>query len=150
MRRDESGEGVDTTVTRFRYIAILATALMMVSGQYASAQMSPPDSPTGFPPLDQWRSAILAGDAAVLKALYSTDPPAQVNANGVVTGADADVSFWLGLKARSLQLEIVRLNERPEQFVVLVCGGPVSLHAVYLPSWGENELQSRAVVHPGG
>jgi len=86
---------------------------MMVSGQYASAQMSPPDSPTGFPPLDQWRSAILAGDAAVLKALYSTDPPAQVNANGVVTGADADVSFWLGLKARSLQLEIVRLNERP-------------------------------------
>ena len=35
-----------------------------------------------------------------------------------------------------------------EQFVVLVCGGPVSLHAVYLPSWGENELQSRAVVHP--
>ena len=43
----------------------------------------------------------------------------------------------------------VYLNERPEQFVVLVCGGPVSLHAVYLPSWGENELQSRAVVHPG-
>lgn len=42
----------------------------------------------------------------------------------------------------------VRLNERPEQFVVLVCGGPVSLHGVYLPSWGENELQSRAVVHP--
>ncbi len=42
----------------------------------------------------------------------------------------------------------VRLNERPEQFVVLVAGGPVSLHAVYLPSWGENELQSRAVQHP--
>jgi hypothetical protein len=41
----------------------------------------------------------------------------------------------------------VHLNERPEQFVILVCGGPVSLHAVYLPSWGENELQSQAVVH---
>ena len=43
---------------------------------------------------------------------------------------------------------LIRLNERPEQFVVMVCGGPVSLHAVYLPSWGENELQSRVVVHP--
>ena len=43
----------------------------------------------------------------------------------------------------------VRLNERPEQFVVIVCGGPVSLHAVYLPSWGENELQSEVVAHPG-
>jgi hypothetical protein len=41
----------------------------------------------------------------------------------------------------------VYLNERPEQFVVIVCGGPVSLHAVYLPSWGENELQSVAVAH---
>ncbi len=43
----------------------------------------------------------------------------------------------------------VRLNERPDQFVVVVCGGPVSLHAVFLPSWGESLMQSRAVVHAG-
>ena len=42
----------------------------------------------------------------------------------------------------------IYLNERPEQFVVMVCGGPVSLHAVCLPSWGETEFQSQAVVHP--
>ena len=41
----------------------------------------------------------------------------------------------------------VRLNERPEQFVIIVCGGQVSLHAVLLPSWGETEMQSKAVVH---
>ncbi len=41
----------------------------------------------------------------------------------------------------------VRLNERPDQFVVIVCGGPVSLHAVLLPSWGESLMQSQAVVH---
>lgn len=41
----------------------------------------------------------------------------------------------------------VRLNERPEQFVVVVCGGPVSLHAVFLPSWGESLMQSRPVLH---
>ncbi|HET6873933.1 MAG TPA: hypothetical protein VFH70_04100 [Acidimicrobiales bacterium] len=39
----------------------------------------------------------------------------------------------------------VRVNERPDQFVVIVCGGPVSLHAVALPSWGESLMQSRAV-----
>jgi hypothetical protein len=41
----------------------------------------------------------------------------------------------------------VRLNERPEQFVIIVCGGQVSLHAVLLPSWGETEMQSKAVVN---
>jgi hypothetical protein len=41
----------------------------------------------------------------------------------------------------------VHLNERPEQFVIIVCGGPVSLHAICLPSWGETEMQSQAVVH---
>jgi hypothetical protein len=41
----------------------------------------------------------------------------------------------------------VHLNARPEQFVVIVCGGQVSLHAILLPSWGESEMQSRAVVH---
>jgi hypothetical protein len=43
----------------------------------------------------------------------------------------------------------VRVNERPDQFVVIVCGGPVSLHAVVLPSWGESMMQSQTVVHAG-
>ena len=34
----------------------------------------------------------------------------------------------------------VYLNERPDQFVVMVCGGQASLHAVALPSWGDSEL----------
>jgi len=48
-----------------------------------------------------------------LKMLYSTDPAAQVQTNGVVGGADADVNFWLGLKSRSMKLEVVRLKEKP-------------------------------------
>ena len=39
----------------------------------------------------------------------------------------------------------VRVNERPDQFVIIVCGGPVSLHAVVLPSWGESLMQSQIV-----
>jgi hypothetical protein len=41
----------------------------------------------------------------------------------------------------------VRVNERPEQFVIIVCGGPVSLHAIMLPSWGESLMQSQSVAH---
>ncbi len=68
---------------------------------------------TGFPPLDQWRTAVLAGDTAALSALYSVDPPAQISANGVDGKADADVNFWIGLKAQSMNVAIVRLKAKP-------------------------------------
>jgi hypothetical protein len=98
----------------FRYLVILvATSVAILGVQYVIAQASAADSSTGFPPLDQWKTAIVAGDAAGLKALYSTDPAAQVQANGVAATADADVNFWLGLKARGMKLEIVRMKERP-------------------------------------
>ena len=98
----------------FRYIVfLLATAAMVLCGRCALAQAAVSDS-TGFPPLDQWKAAILEGDAAGLKAFYSTDPEAEVQANGVTAGADADVNFWLGLKARSIKVEIVRLKEHPD------------------------------------
>jgi ketosteroid isomerase-like protein len=82
-------------------------------GSKAFGQTSASDSSTGFAPLDQWKAAVIAGDAAVLKAFYSTDPAAQIETNRVTAGADTDVSFWLGLKARSMKLEIVRLRQGP-------------------------------------
>jgi ketosteroid isomerase-like protein len=102
------------TVTRsFRYIVFLALmTAVMLSGRIL-AKTSAADPSTGFSPLDQWRSAVLAGDAAGLRAFYSTDPAAQIETSGVTSGADADINFWLGLKARSVKLEIVRLKEQP-------------------------------------
>ena len=41
----------------------------------------------------------------------------------------------------------VHLNERPDQFVVIVCGGMASLHATVLSSWGESEIQHQAVAY---
>ncbi len=98
----------------FRYLMLLVSAAILLGGQNSMAQAPAADSPNNFAPLEQWKSAIVAGDPAALKALYSTDPAAKVLANGVVTGADADVSFWLALKARSVKLEIVRLTEHPD------------------------------------
>ena len=40
----------------------------------------------------------------------------------------------------------VWVNERPEQFVFVVCGGLGNLHAICLPSWGESRIQSQEVV----
>jgi thioredoxin 1 len=98
----------------FRYLVVVGvTSIAILGVQYVFAQASAPDSSTGFPPLDQWKNAITAGDPAVLKGFYSTDPPAEITANGAAASADADVNFWLGLKARSMRLEIVRIKERP-------------------------------------
>ncbi len=81
---------------------------------YGLAQSAASGSLASFPPLEQWKSAVMAGDGASLKAFYSTDPAAQVQANGVRTTVDADISFWLGLKARTIQLETVAVLERPK------------------------------------
>jgi hypothetical protein len=40
----------------------------------------------------------------------------------------------------------VPLFERPDQIVPIVCGGLGSLHAIALPSFGESQMQSKAVI----
>ena len=84
-----------------KYAAILALA---IAASFASAQ----SGGNSFAPFEQWKAAVLAGDAAALQAFYSTTPPAQVNVGVTKSSVDADVSFWLGLKARSIKTEVVR------------------------------------------
>jgi thioredoxin 1 len=100
--------------SHFRSMVLLVVvAVATISGARSSAQSSTPDTSTGFPPLDQWKNAVLAGDAVAMKAFYSSAPPANVEADGVAASADADISFWLGLKARGMKIDIVRLKEKP-------------------------------------
>jgi thioredoxin 1 len=85
-------------------------------GLCVRAQTAPSPDPTeAFVPFEHWKSAILAGDAPVLKALYSTNPPAQTRVGGVMHDADADTRFWLGLKPRSMKVEFVRQIVRPDR-----------------------------------
>jgi hypothetical protein len=104
------------TVTGYLRCAALLIAMSasLLGGQRIFAQTSATESTTGFPALDQWKAAVLAGDAAGLKAMYSTDPAAQVMANGVKLDTDADANFWVGQKARSMTLEIVAVLDRPK------------------------------------
>lgn len=86
-----------------------ASALILVAS-FAFAQ-TPQPAPT-FAPFEQWRKAVLSGDAAALKSMYSTDPPAQVRINSVTRDADADINFWLALKPRRMSVDVVRNEPR--------------------------------------
>ncbi|MGA8502720.1 MAG: thioredoxin family protein [Candidatus Sulfotelmatobacter sp.] len=99
----------------FRYVVLLAvTAAVMLAWRSSLAQAPAAGSPSGFPPLDRWKAYVLAGDVAALKAIYSADPVAQVMANGVRTDVNADVNFWLDLKARNISLATVAVLDRPK------------------------------------
>ncbi len=88
----------------------------MVSAFFASAhvacaqQATAKGKPMGatFAPLEQWKAAVLAGDAAKLRALYSTSPEARVILTSGETNAQADIAFWTGLKARSIKLDVAQ------------------------------------------
>jgi thioredoxin 1 len=107
-----NGPNINTAAfTLLRSFFLIFTISLLLAG--AQLLFSQVDSPTGFPPLDQWESAVLAGDATALKSFYSADPAAKVQANGIVTSTDADVNFWLGLKVRHMELHTVAVLLRP-------------------------------------
>jgi thioredoxin-related protein len=84
--------------------AVIAVAAILTS--YGWGQAATPNAT--FAPFEQWKAAILAGDVAALKALYSTNPPAKIFVGTTKVDVDADTSFWLGLKPRSMKTEVVR------------------------------------------
>jgi thioredoxin 1 len=88
-----------TRMCRFTLVVTLAFAAIPTWSQTADA------SPF---PFERWRAAILAQDAVTLKTFYSTNPAAQVRVNSVMHDTEADTSFWLGLKPRGIDVEIVR------------------------------------------
>ena len=90
---------------RFLAMALLAFAVSAARGQAADPSLT-------FPPFEQWKAAVLAGNATALKALYSIDPAAQIFIGTSRSSVDADINFWLALKPRSLKIEVVRNEPR--------------------------------------
>ena len=92
-----------------------------------------------FAPLEQWKAAVLAGDAAKLRALYSTNPEARVILTLGETNAQADIAFWTGLKARSVKFEIAQ-STTPE------AGSQQVAFQVEIKSAAQNKLQTVYVI----
>ena len=85
-----------------------AALVLAVIASYSCGQAAD----ASFAPFEQWKAAVLAGDAVALKALYSTNPPAEVSVKLVKGGADTDINFWLGLKVRNMKTDVVRNEMR--------------------------------------
>jgi hypothetical protein len=63
-----------------------------------------------FPPLDAWKGAIVSGDSLGLRMLYSTNPAAQIETARGNAPADDDISFWSGLKAKTVKLNVMQAS----------------------------------------
>jgi len=99
----------------FSFAIPLVVLIVAVFG-YSQVEPKPgtePGTVTLFPPLAQWREAVLAGDSVGLKVLYSTTPAARVITPSGETNADAEISFWSGLRARNIKLEMLASPSTP-------------------------------------
>jgi len=70
-----------------------------------------------FPPLDRWKAAVLAGDDAALRTIYSMIPPAQIQTpKKQPIALEDEFRFWEGFEAQglsSLKIEIAKLDAGP-------------------------------------
>lgn len=98
-------------VPRVCGLLVLALLSSYVVGQATSG--APASAIAAFAPLEQWKAAVISGNPATLKALYSTSPAARVSSPAGESGVDSDVSFWMGLKARRIKLDVVQ-SESPQ------------------------------------
>lgn len=88
-----------------KFVFVITLAMAVACAGWAQSPATPN---ADFAPFQQWMGAILTGDAAALKGLYSTDPAAQVRVKTQMHDADADISFWIGKKVRSMNVDLVR------------------------------------------
>src|SRR5271169_3193535 len=84
---------------------------------FALFLFSLPMTAQDFAPLERWKAAVLAGDDAALRALYSANPPADIQnfKKQPIPLAD-EIRFWEGLKGQglsALKIEIAKLDPGP-------------------------------------
>lgn len=105
-------------------IAVIACLLWVSAYIPASAQTKSTNTgrtpsktqPAGatFAPVEEWKAAVVSGDAAKLRALYSASPAARVVLSSGETSAETDVAFWIGLKAKRIKLDVAQSGS-PQQ-----------------------------------
>jgi len=78
------------------------SAMILLFACSGTAQQS-----ESFRPIEQWKAAVISGDAVALKSLYSVSPEAVINTTSGKAGPDAAVAYWISLKARTITLKAV-------------------------------------------
>jgi thioredoxin 1 len=98
---------------RFQRRLVAHTLLMFAMAILSSYCAGQATSPLAFPPLEQWKTAVISGNVAALQAFYSSNPPAQVATAAGASTVTSEVAFWTGLKARRLKITVVQ-SESPQ------------------------------------
>src|SRR5271157_1025454 len=84
---------------------------------FALFLFSLPMTAQDFAPLERWKAAVLAGDDAALRALYSANPPADIQSpKKQPIALEDELRFWEGLKGQGLsamKIEIAKLDSGP-------------------------------------
>ena len=86
---------------------VAAANAQWAAGQAPQSQTKASQT-AAFAPVEQWKAAVLSGDSARLGAFYSTNPPARVVQTSGEAGADTEIAFWMGLKARRMKIDFVQ------------------------------------------
>lgn len=118
---DRKDQGMMYRSSRIAVIACLlwVSAYIPVGAQTKSTNTGRTPSktqPAGatFAPVEEWKAAVVSGDAAKLRALYSASPAARVVLSSGETSAETDVAFWIGLKAKRIKLDVAQSGS-PQQ-----------------------------------
>lgn len=61
-----------------------------------------------FPPLEQWKTAIVGGNVTALRVLYSTEPTPQIATLTGPSSTDAEIAFWMGMKPHRMKVDVVK------------------------------------------
>jgi hypothetical protein len=138
------------TIGKFRIAVITGVTLAVLSG-CALAQVATGADASPFAPLDQWKTAVLAGKAAGLSSLYSTNPAFQVAIGKGTSDATAETNFWIDLKARKIDLQInQKTSPQPGVQVVVfqaeVQSGSETLYVTVAQAWQQQGDSWRLVV----
>jgi hypothetical protein len=135
----------------FRLVAITGVTMAVLSS-CAIGQVAAGTDTSAFAPLDQWKTAVLAGNASGLPALYSTNPALQVaTEKGAASDAVTETNFWAGLKARKIELQIIqKTSPQPGVQVVVfqaeVQAGSETLYVTEAQAWQQQGDVWRLVV----
>lgn len=93
---------------------IVTAAVFLLLAASVRGQRVADNPDFAFPPLQNWKAAVLSGNASALKSLYSIDPPAVTTTpKGSTRDPAAEPDFWSALKSSGLShlgLHIVHVD----------------------------------------
>jgi thioredoxin family protein len=82
---------------------LLGLSLILLSLVSSEAVVGQAAQAESFAPLEQWRLAVISGDAAALAQMFATSPQPQIKgADGKAATVQSEVGFWTGWKPKGL------------------------------------------------